>query len=110
MRPIVDASISNSGSLSQPRWSIASGQRFVFEDFDDGIVMFDAVVGATHLLNVTAAETLILLQESPRLSTAELHARLLEKLEVSEEMLPLAAVEELAWRLEDLGLIAASSG
>ena len=30
-------------------WRLPAGQRLLFEDFDDGIVMFDALVGATHL-------------------------------------------------------------
>jgi len=93
----------------EPRWRIRAGQRFVFEDFDDGIVMFDALVGATHLLNASAAEALAIIQESPGVATAAIHRRLLERLELTEEVLPLAAVEELLWRLEDLNLVATSA-
>jgi PqqD family protein of HPr-rel-A system len=90
-----------------PRWRIPAGQRFVIEEFDDGIVMFDALVGATHLLNVTAADTLAIVSESPGLQTAAIHRCLLERLDLTEEVLPLTALEELLWRLEDLNLIAA---
>jgi PqqD family protein of HPr-rel-A system len=91
----------------EPRWRIPAGQHFVIEEFDDGIVMFDALVGATHLLNVTAAETLAIVSEFPGLETAAIHRSLLERLELEEDVLPLAALEELLWRLEDLNLIAA---
>ena len=89
------------------RWRVPDGQRLVFDDFDDGIVMFDALVGATHLLNASAAETLAIVQESPGLATDAIHRRLLERLQVAEATLPFAALEELLWRLEDLNLIAA---
>jgi len=91
----------------EPRWSIPDGQHFVIEDFDDGTLMFDALVGATHLLNVTAAETLEIVSDSPGLATDAIHRRLLQRLELGEEVLPLAALEELLWRLEDLNLVAA---
>src|SRR5206468_10826652 len=91
------------------RWRIPAGQQFFFEAFDDGIVMFDALVGATHLLNASAAETLAIIQESPGLATAAIHRRLLEQLDLAEEVLPLAALEELLWRLEDLNLLAATA-
>jgi len=96
-----------SGPLSEPRWRIPARQHFVIEEFDDGIVMFDALVGATHLLNVSAAETLTIVQESPGMTAEAIHRRLLERLELTEEDLPLAALEELLWRLEDLNLVAA---
>ena len=92
---------------SEPCWRIPAGQHFVFEDFEDGIVMFDALSGATHLLNSSAAETLAIVQESPGLTTAAIHRRLLERLEMKAEVLPFAALEELLWQLEHLNLIAA---
>jgi PqqD family protein of HPr-rel-A system len=95
---------------AEPHWRVPAGQHFVIEEFDDGIVMFDALVGATHLLNVTAAETLAIVSESPDLATAAIHRRLLDRLELGEEALPLAALEELLWRLEDLNLVAAFAG
>ena len=94
----------------EPVWRVPAKQRFVIEEFDDGIVMFDALVGATHLLNVSAVDTLAIVSESPGLQTAVIHRRLLERLELGEEVLPLAALEELLWRLEDLNLIAAFAG
>ena len=103
-----DARMASAGE-AEPRWHIPAGQHFVFEDFDDGIVMFDALVGTTHLLNASAAETLAIIEESPGLVTAAIHRRLLERLELEEEVLPLAAVEELLWRLEDLNLLAVST-
>jgi len=92
---------------SQPdiRWRIPSGQRLLFEDFDDGIVMFDALVGATHLLNATAAEALAIIQSEPGLDTGAVHARLVERLAIGTDALPVAAVDELLWRLEDLNLV-----
>jgi PqqD family protein of HPr-rel-A system len=92
---------------SIPRWRIPYGQRLLYEDFDDGIVMFDALVGSTHLLNASAAETLALVQETPDLAAADIHQRLLERLGIGDDALPLAALEELLWRLEDLSLVAA---
>jgi PqqD family protein of HPr-rel-A system len=92
-----------------PRWRIPNGQRLLYEDFDDGIVMFDAQVGATHLLNASAAEALAIVQESPGLSAVAIHRRLLERLEIPDDVLPFAALEELLWRLEDLSLVAASA-
>lgn len=89
------------------RWELPSGQRLLFEDFDDGIVMFDAGAGATHLLNATAAETLAIVEETPGLVAVDLHRRLLQRLELDEGVLPLAALEELLLRLEDLGLVCA---
>lgn len=93
---------------SEKRWRPPPGQRFVFEDFDDGIVLFDALVGGTHLVNATAAEALALIEESPGLRLNEIHARLLERLEVGADALPQAAVEELLRRLADLGLVTAA--
>jgi len=87
-------------------WRIPTGQRLVFEDFDDGIVAFDTLVGSTHLLNVTAAEALAIIEAEPGLSVQAIHARLLSRLDLGAESLPLAAVDELLWRLEDLNLIA----
>jgi PqqD family protein of HPr-rel-A system len=98
------------GSSLEPQWHIPAGQRFVVDEFDDGIVMFDALVGATHLLNVSAADTLAIVSEFPGLDAATIHRRLLDRLDLAEEVLPLAALEELLWRLEDLNLIAAFAG
>jgi PqqD family protein of HPr-rel-A system len=103
-----ESSSVSDGSL-EPRWRIPNGQRFVIEDFDDGIVVFDALVGATHLLNLSAADTLEIVRDSPGLATTAVHRRLLERLELGEETLPLAALEELLWQLEDLNLIAAAA-
>ena len=109
MPPRGSVSLAASDNAREPRWRIPAAQHFVIEDFDDGIVMFDALVGATHLLNVTAADTLDVVRESPGLATAAIHRRLLERLELGEDVLPLAALEELLWQLEDLSLIAASA-
>jgi len=89
------------------RWRVPEGQRFIFADFDDGIVMFDTRVGSTHLLNPTSAETLAILQEAPALATPALYRTLLERMQLDENALPFAAVIELLWHLEDLGLICA---
>lgn len=92
---------------SEFRWRIPAGQRLLWEDFDDGIVMFDALVGATHLMNASAAETLAIVEDAPGLATTAIHLRLLERLGVTETALPLAALDELLWRLEDLSLLCA---
>ena len=91
---------------SAPRWRVPPGQRFVFEDFDDGIVMFDALVGSTHLVNVTAAEALAIVEEAPGLTAAEIHERLLARLELRADALPRPAVDELLGRLAALDLVA----
>ena len=89
-------------------WRILPGQRLRFEDFDDGIVMFDALVGATHLINASAAEALAIVESSPGISTADLHARLLERLDIADSALSLEDVDELLWRLEFLNIVCAS--
>ena len=94
---------------SEIGWRLPAGQRLLFEDFDDGIVMFDALVGATHLLNASAAETLAIIEDAPGVVTAVIHSRLLERLEIPEGALPLPALEELLRRLEDLNLICAGA-
>jgi PqqD family protein of HPr-rel-A system len=109
MPPRAGESSSVSDTPPEPRWRIPSKQHFVIEEFDDGIVMFDALVGATHLLNISAADTLTIVRESPGMATGAIHRCLLERLELSDEDLPLAALEELLWRLEDLNLVAASA-
>ena len=87
------------------KWRIPSGQRLVFEDFDDGIVMFDALFGSTHLLNATAAEALAIVESEPGLDTRRIHSRLIERLAIEADSLPIAAVDDLLWRLEDLSLV-----
>lgn len=106
--PIHDGEMLRADPGQEPLWHIPAGQRFVVEEFDDGIVMFDALVGSTHLLNLSAADTLAIVGEFPGLPSSEIRRRLLERLDVGEEALPLGALEELLWRLEDLNLIATS--
>lgn len=91
---------------SAKRWRVPPDQRLIFEDFDDGIVMFDAKVGATHLLNASAAETLAIIQDAPGIATDDVHIRVLDHLGITAEALPLTALHELLRRLEDLSLIA----
>ncbi|MEP7276858.1 MAG: HPr-rel-A system PqqD family peptide chaperone [Betaproteobacteria bacterium] len=92
---------------SEPRWRVPAGQRFVFEDFDDGIVMFDALVGSTHLVSATAAEALAIVEETPDLTADAIYRRLLARAGMTEAALPFAAVRELLWQLENLDLLAA---
>jgi len=89
------------------RAGVADGQHFVFADFDDGIVMFDARVGSTHLLNATAAEALSIVESSPGLSADSVYRALHERLDLDPRALPLDAVVELLWQLENLGLVTA---
>ena len=89
------------------RWRLPSDQRLAFEDFDDGILVFDARVGGTHLVNATAAEALEVVTAAPDLTAREIHRRVLERLGLTEATLPLAAVEELLRRLADLCLVSA---
>jgi len=86
---------------------VPSGQRLVFEELDDGVLMYDALVGGTHLINVTAQEALELLLQAPGLTAAELHARVLERLELDAAVLPLDAMESLLQRLAELDIVAA---
>jgi PqqD family protein of HPr-rel-A system len=79
----------------------------VFEDLDDGVMLFDALVGGTHLVNATAAELLALIEEAPGLTTAELHARLVARLEASADALPLGAIVEILQWLARLNIVAA---
>lgn len=69
--------------------------------------MFDTLVGATHLLNASAAETLAIIEETPGLPLDAIHRRLLERLATGQDALPLAALEELLWHLEHLNLVCA---
>lgn len=80
-----------------------------FEDFDDGILMFDALVGSTHLLSATSAETLAVVIEAPGLTAPELHRRLLDRLALDERTLPFSSLHELLWQLENLNLLAADA-
>jgi PqqD family protein of HPr-rel-A system len=92
---------------SNPVWRIAPGQRLLFQDFEDGVVMFDALVGSTHLLDPSAAETLAIIEETPGLDAAAIHEALLERLDLPHEALPLDAVEALLQRLEASALVCA---
>jgi len=71
-------------------------------------VLFDALVGGTHLVNATAAEALAIVEQYPGLSAAQIHARLLDHLALTPDALPVAAVEELLRRLAALDLAAAA--
>jgi PqqD family protein of HPr-rel-A system len=91
-------------------WRIAPGQRLLFQDFEDGVVLFDALVGSTHLLDASAAEALAIIEETPGLDAGAIHAALLERLELQHEVLPLSAVEALLQRLEASALVCAQRG
>jgi len=88
-------------------WRIAPGQRLLFQDFEDGVVLFDALVGSTHLLDASAAETLAIIEEAPGLDTSAIHAKLLERLALAAEALPLATLEALLQRFEAMALVSA---
>lgn len=90
---------------STPTWRIAPGQRLSFQDLEDGVVMFDALVGSTHSLDASAAETLAIVEHAPGLDTSAIHAELLQRLELSAESLPLEAVEALLQRFEAMALV-----
>jgi PqqD family protein of HPr-rel-A system len=90
---------------STPVWRIAPGQRLLFQDFEDGVVLFDALVGSTHLLDASAAETLAIIDQAPGLDASAIHAELVQRLEISSEALPLATVEALLQRFEAMALI-----
>jgi len=95
-------------SLADLRWRLPADQRLVFEEFDDGILVFDTRVGGTHLVNVTAAEALEVVAATPDLTAPQIHRRVLERLGLPEDALPLSAVEELLGRLASLCLVSAS--
>ena len=90
---------------SSPVWRIAPGQRLLFQDFEDGVVLFDALAGSTHSLDASAAETLAIIEEAPGLDASAIHARLLERLDLAAEALPLATVEALLQRFEAMALV-----
>jgi PqqD family protein of HPr-rel-A system len=77
------------------RWRIAPGQRLVVEDMDDGVLLYDALVGRTHLLNATAAEMLSVIEQTPGLTADEIRTRVAARLDIPLESLPLPAVDEL---------------
>jgi PqqD family protein of HPr-rel-A system len=87
------------------RWRVPGDQQLLFEDFDDGIVLFDSKVGGTHLVNPTAAEALEVILDAPGLTAGEIHGRVLHRLALSEHALPLTALEELLRKLAELCLI-----
>ena len=97
-------------ALDAPRWRIPDGQRFVFAEFEDGIVMFDARVGSTHLVNATAAEALAIVRQTPGLTAEAIHRMLLARMGLDEAALPRDALTELLWQLENLGLVAVAGG
>jgi len=88
-------------------WRIATGQRLLFQDFEDGVILFDALVGSTHLLDASAAETLAIIEDMPGLHASAIHAALLDRLELSAEALPVAAVDALLQRFEAMALVSA---
>jgi len=88
------------------RWCVPPGQHFAFADFDDGIVVFDARVGSTHLVNATAAEALSIVDGTPGIATVGIHRTLLERLALEEDALAFETVVDLMWQLENLGLVA----
>lgn len=86
-------------------WRIAPGQRLLFQDFEDGVVLFDALVGSTHSLDASAAETLAIIEQAPGLDASAIHAELLKRLELSADALPLSTVEALLQRFEAMALV-----
>lgn len=76
-------------------------------DFEDGIVVFDSLVGSTHLLDPTAAETLAVVEESPGLDAGAIRERLVERLALAGDALPLSMVEALLLQFELLNLVRA---
>lgn len=90
-----------------PTWRLPAGQSLAFEALDDGVMLFDRLAGGTHLLNVTAAEALLVIEQQPGLTAAALHARLLPRLGVTEDALPLGAVDELLQWLAHLNIVVA---
>jgi PqqD family protein of HPr-rel-A system len=104
-----DARICDShGAVTPPlerRWRVAPRQYLLFEDFDDGIVMFDSLVGSTHFLNATAAEALAVVEETPGLDAAAIQRRVIDRLALKDEELPLPSVVSLLQRFESMNLL-----
>jgi PqqD family protein of HPr-rel-A system len=88
-------------------WRISPGQRLVFEDMDDGVLLYDALVGRTHLLNATAAEMLTVIEQTPGLSSDAIRLRVAQELQLTADALPLPAVEELLDWFARLGIVVA---
>ena len=104
-----DDAIDLGGVADSVVWRIPAGQRLLFEDFEDGIVMFDARVGSTHLLNVTAAEALAVVESEPGMTSDAIRARLIDRLSIDPAQLPVSAVGEMLTQLENLGIVAAET-
>lgn len=107
--PALPATTPDAAATAAPTWRVPRGQSLVFEELDDGVMLFDALVGGTHLVNVTAAEMLALIDECPGLTTAEVRERLVSRLGVPDEALPLNAVEDLLQWLARLNIVAAQA-
>jgi len=90
-------------------WRIAHGHRLLFQDFDDGVVLFDTLVGSTHLLDASAAETLAIIEQAPGLDASTIHAQLLARLELAADVLPLSTIEVLLERFEAMSLVSMES-
>jgi PqqD family protein of HPr-rel-A system len=91
------------------RWRIAAGQRLVLEDLDDGVLLYDARVGGTHLLNATAAEMLSVIEDTPGLTTAAIRTELIARMELAQASLPLESLEALLQWLAQLNIVARTS-
>jgi len=85
-------------------WRLARPDATRIVVFDDEAMVFNPVSWETHLVNLTAAEVIAILRESP-MSEPDLVAALLAAAEVADPSHPLAgqAVALLA-ELEHLGL------
>jgi PqqD family protein of HPr-rel-A system len=108
---LIDPDSSRDNEVAQPalvRWRVPEGQYFVFADFEDGILMFDSRIGSTHLLNATAAEALSVVQRTPGIVTEDVYRAVLERLDLVGTALPLDALIDLLWQLENLGLVVAT--
>jgi len=70
------------------------------------VLLFDARVGGTHLVNATAAELLGLVQSLPGLTSTQIQARLIEALGLAATDLPVTAVEDVLERFAALDIVA----
>jgi len=51
--------------LLNMQWRTLSDDAFLFHDWDDEVVIYDALSGDTHIIDTTAAQILQALQQSP---------------------------------------------
>lgn len=87
-------------------WRVRPGAQLEWKHWDDESVVFNALTGDTHLLDLTAAAGLACLEAQAR-SLEQLVAALAQKLEVEADAQLHEYTRRLVGHLQQLGLIEA---